>query len=70
MMIGTDTAQGAAGRVSTTAADVRRQIRDTVNGPLRIVNAFISIAVLRWILIAAGAAVVAAWWISTRFGRH
>ena len=69
-MIGTDTTQRAAGPISTTAADIRRQIRDTVNGPLRVVNAFISVAVLRWILIASGAVVVAVWWISTRFGRH
>ena len=70
MMIGTDTTKRGTGWVSTTAAEVRGQIRDTVNGPLRVINAFMSVAVLRWILIAFGALVVAAWWISTRFGRH
>ena len=70
MMIGTDTTRRAAGRASTTAAEVRGQLRDTVNGPLRVINTFMSVALLRWILIAFGAVVVAAWWISTRFGRH
>ena len=70
MMIGTDTTRRATGRASATAAQVRGQIRDTVNGPLRVINAFISVAVMRWVLIAFGAVVVAVWWISTRFGRH
>jgi len=68
-MIATDTTRRAARPLSTTGADVRRRIRETVNGPLRIVNAFMSVTVLRWILIVFGAAVVAVWWISTRFGR-
>lgn len=68
-MIATDTTQRAAGPLSTTGADIRRRIRETVVGPLRIVNAFMSVAVLRWILIVFGAVVVAVWWISTRFGR-
>lgn len=77
MMIGTDTTdratqttERATGQVSNTAAELRGQIRDIVNGPLRVINAFMSVTVLRWILIAFGAAVVAAWWISTKFGRH
>ena len=68
-MIATETTQRAAGPLSTTGADVRRRIREMVNGPLRIVKAFMSVAVLRWILIVFGAVVVAVWWISTRFGR-
>ena len=68
MMVGSGTTQ-AAGLLERTAADVRRPIRETVKGPLRIVHAFLSVAVLRWILIAVGAVVIIVWWVSTRFGR-
>jgi hypothetical protein len=66
----TETTQRATGQISTMAAQVGRRIRDIVNGPLRVINAVLSITILRWILIAFGAVVIAVWWISTRFGRH
>jgi len=43
-------------------------MKQRVVGPSRRLQT--SVAVLRWILIAFSAVVLAVWWISTRSGRH